>query len=129
MTAGLCAASIAVFTWAGLASEASVSRRLTRAAGLTWWRSTLFFCWYLTNQAITILACLMTTTAARLMGSRSMLDPRIYAAVVVTGIVFEALLRRLWSLTGFRFFRNALMHDLPPRSALLYWLFSHRKAI
>lgn len=43
--------------------------------------------------------------------------------IVVVGVVYELLLRRLWHLEGLQFLSSLLLHDAVPLAVLAHWLF------
>ena len=43
--------------------------------------------------------------------------------IVVVGVVYELMLRRLWHLEGIQFLSSVILHDAVPLAVLAHWLF------
>lgn len=77
----------------------------------------------LTNAFV---AALMVVAATRLWRRREPPSAALFRAatvyMIVTGAVYELLLRRLWSPQGLRFALDLVFHDVQPIAMLLFWL-------
>ncbi len=75
-----------------------------------------------------ILAASVLTTVAAGAGDQARRFPTISqqtavaSYVVIVGIVYELLLRRLWNPTGWRFVSDMILHNVMPIGYLLYWV-------
>jgi hypothetical protein len=119
------AASVAILGWGALVIECGISLHKSFADGSTVAAALFFFLRYFTILTNIGLAGLMTVTAWRLARGRPLPPANLYAAglvyVVVVGITYEAMLRRLWSPQGVQFYTDMAMHDVIPILSLVFW--------
>ena len=82
---------------------------------------------YLTNLTVLLTAFCFTcvATRAQVPVARFFRQPTVVTAVVVyivfVGIAYNALLRYLWTPSGYRALVNESMHTIVPALAALYW--------
>ncbi len=115
--ARLCAAAIALASWAGLVIQFNATFAQTGSAGATILILLRFF------TVITNL--LVATTMTVIVGGRRMPDVwlgGVTLAILLVGLVYITVLRGLVELSGGALLADTLLHMLVPTLAALYWL-------
>lgn len=119
------ATGIAVLGWGAVAIEFGISLHKSFAQGRNLAEALFLFLRYFTILTNIGIALLMTATTWRLARRRALPPASLYAAglvyIVVVGITYEAMLRRLWSPQGVQFYTDATMHDVVPVLILVFW--------
>ncbi|WP_158807079.1 Pr6Pr family membrane protein [Beijerinckia sp. L45] len=120
------AASIAVLGSVAVSIECGISFHKSFAEGRGLATALLLFLRYFTILTNIGIAALMTVTAWRLAQRKPPAPASLYAAglvyIVVVGITYEAMLRRLWSPQGVQFYTDMTMHDVIPVLSLVFWV-------
>ena len=119
------AGSMAILGWSALAIECGISLHKSFADGSSVAAALFFFLRYFTILTNIGVAGLMTLTTWRLLRRKPLPPASLYAAglvyVVVVGVTYEAMLRRLWSPRGVQFYSDMTMHDVILILSLVFW--------
>ncbi len=122
----LSAAAIAAVAWAAIVTEGVTGIAAWMAKGLSFAEALFQFLRYFTILTNIFLACLMSTAVWRLLRREPLPSASFFAAAVVyaavMSVIYEALLRRLWSPRGVQFVTDFAMHDLVPALVLMFWI-------
>ena len=112
--------------WSALGIELRISLADSFSKGLGWPEAIYLYLRFFTILANLGSAILMTTTALVWLRQRPLPPAPLYGAalayMLVTGVTYELLLRRLWSPHGIQFLSDMTMHDIVPTLTLLFWL-------
>jgi hypothetical protein len=117
--------AIALLALSGLGFRYSLFLSQAWASGLSTWRATENFLSYFTILAnllvvIAFLAPLPSLRDAKVRGG-------VTLYIVKVGLVYEALLRRVWHPQGAEFVASLILHDAVPLAMLAYWLLLREK--
>ncbi|WP_244816577.1 Pr6Pr family membrane protein [Caballeronia sp. Lep1P3] len=121
------AAAIAMIAWLAIAAQTDLTIARSLGRGLTVIDGLARMSSYLTNLTVLLTAISFTCVATRARApiARFFRRPTVVTAVVVyiafVGIAYNALLRFLWSPTGYRALVNESLHTVVPALAALYW--------
>jgi hypothetical protein len=122
------AAAIAMIAWLALAAQTDITIARTVARGMTIADGLARMSSYLTNLTVLLTALCFTCVATRSHTpfARFFRQPTVITAVVVyivfVGIAYNALLRWLWTPSGYRALVNESLHTVVPALAALYWV-------
>jgi hypothetical protein len=122
------AALIAVLAWLAFAAQTDITINRMLLRGLTVIDGIERLSSYLTNLTMLAVAISFSCVAARarVAPARFFRKPPVLTAVVVyvvfVGIAYNALLRHLWTPSGYRAVLNELLHTVIPLLCTLYWL-------
>jgi hypothetical protein len=126
------AATMALLGWAAVSIECFISLQKSLAEGRSLAAALFLFLRYFTILTNIGIALLMTISAWRLVRARPLPPASLYAAalvyIVIVGITYEAMLRRLWSPQGVQFYTDMTMHDVIPLLSLVFWVVVAPKA-
>lgn len=118
-------AAIALLALAGLGLRYGLFLSEAWASGLTTWRATGNFLSYFTILANLLVALAFLAPLPFLRGAGARGGVTLYAVQV--GLVYEALLRRIWHPQGAEFLASLILHDAVPLGVLAYWLLLREK--
>ena len=120
------AALIAVLGWTALGTELVISLRSSFADGSTLIEALYGYFRFFTILSNIGVAILMTATCLALRRNRLPPPTAFYGAalayMLITGVTYELLLRRLWSPRGVQILSDATMHDVVPSLVLIFWI-------
>jgi hypothetical protein len=122
------AAAVAMIAWLAFAAQTDITIARMVARGLTVVDGLARMSSYLTNLTVLLTALCFTCVATRANAplARFFRQPTVITAVVVyivfVGIAYNALLRWLWTPSGYRALVNESMHTVVPLLAALYWV-------
>jgi hypothetical protein len=122
------AAAVAMIAWLALAAQTDITVARMLARGLSVVDGLARMSSYLTNVTVLLTALCFTCVATRANAplARFFRRPTVVTAVVVyivfVGIAYNALLRWLWTPSGYRALVNESLHTVVPVLAALYWL-------
>jgi hypothetical protein len=126
------AVAMAALGWWGLGTELIISLRDDLRDGASLAEGLYHFFRFFTVLTNLGIAVLMTSTTWRLMRERPPPPASLYAAaliyIMVTGVTYELMLRRLWSPSGLMFYADMTMHDIMPTLTLVFWIVFAPKA-
>jgi hypothetical protein len=123
------AAAIAMIAWLAFAAQTDITIARLVDRGYTVFDGLARMSSYLTNLTVLLTAFCFTcvATRAQLPLARFFRKPTVVTAVVVyivfVGIAYNALLRYLWTPSGYRALVNESLHTVVPALAALYWVF------
>lgn len=123
------AAAIAMIAWLAFAAQTDITIARLVNRGFTVLEGVTRMSSYLTNLTVLLTAFCFTcvATRARMPFARFFRQPTVVTAVVVyivfVGIAYNALLRYLWTPSGYRALVNESLHTVVPALAALYWFF------
>ncbi|SAL01103.1 membrane protein [Caballeronia pedi] len=123
------AAAIAMIAWLAFAAQTDITIARLVNRGFTVLDGVARMTSYLTNLTVLLTAFCFTcvATRARFPLARFFRRPTVVTAVVVyivfVGIAYNALLRYLWTPSGYRALVNESLHTVVPALAALYWFF------
>jgi len=121
------AAAIAMIAWLAFAAQVDITIARVVHRGFTVFDGIARMSSYLTNLTVLLTALCFTCVATRAQFpiARLFRKPTVVTAVVVyivfVGIAYNALLRYLWTPSGYRALVNESLHTLVPALAALYW--------
>ncbi|SAL01882.1 Pr6Pr family membrane protein [Caballeronia ptereochthonis] len=121
------AAAIAMIGWLAFAAQTDITIARSLDRGLTVVDGLARMSSYLTNLTVLLTAFCFTcvATRAQMPIARFFRKPTVVTAVVVyivfVGIAYNALLRYLWTPSGYRALVNESLHTVVPALAALYW--------
>ncbi|MCG7404938.1 MULTISPECIES: Pr6Pr family membrane protein [Caballeronia] len=121
------AAAIAMIAWLAFAAQTDITIARLVHRGFTVFDGLARMSSYLTNLTVLLTAFCFTcvATRARFPLARFFRKPTVVTAVVVyivfVGIAYNALLRYLWTPSGYRALVNESLHTIVPALAALYW--------
>jgi hypothetical protein len=127
------AAAIAMIAWLALAAQTDITIARMTSRGLSTMDGLARMSSYLTNLTVLLTALCFTCVATRasMPIARFFRQPTVVTAVVVyivfVGIAYNALLRWMWTPSGYRALVNESMHTIVPALAALYWLLFVRR--
>ncbi|WP_053569790.1 Pr6Pr family membrane protein [Caballeronia cordobensis] len=122
------AAAIAMIAWLAFAAQTDITVARLVNRGYTVFDGLARMSSYLTNVTVLLTAFCFTCVATRAQFplARFFRKPTVITAVVVyivfVGIAYNALLRYLWTPSGYRALVNESLHTVVPALAALYWL-------
>ncbi|SAL77155.1 membrane protein [Caballeronia peredens] len=121
------AAAIAMIAWLAFAAQTDITIARLVHRGFTVFDGLARMSSYLTNLTVLLTALCFTCVATRAQFplARFFRRPTVVTAVVVyivfVGIAYNALLRYLWTPSGYRALVNESLHTVVPALAALYW--------
>lgn len=121
------AAAIAMIAWLALAAQTDITIARMVGRGFTAIDGIARMSSYLTNTTVFLTALCFTCVATRAQApvARFFRRPTVVTAIVVyivfVGIAYNALLRWLWTPSGYRALVNESLHTIVPALAALYW--------
>jgi hypothetical protein len=121
------AAAVAMISWLAIAAQTDITIARMVSRGMTPLDGIARMSSYLTNLTVLLTALCFTCIATRASWpiTRFFRQPTVVTAVVVyivfVGIAYNALLRWIWTPTGYRALVNESLHTLVPALAALYW--------
>ncbi|WP_321799281.1 Pr6Pr family membrane protein [Caballeronia sp. J97] len=121
------AAAIAMIAWLAFAAQTDITVARLVNRGFTVFDGLARMSSYLTNLTVLLTAFCFTCVATRAQFpiARFFRKPTVVTAVVVyivfVGIAYNALLRYLWTPSGYRALVNESLHTVVPALAALYW--------
>ena len=121
------AAAIAMIAWLAFAAQTDITIARYVNRGFIVLDALARMSSYLTNLTVLLAAFCFTCVATRAQTSvaRFFRKPTVITAVVVyivfVGIAYNALLRYLWTPSGYRALVNESLHTVVPALAALYW--------
>ncbi|MDR5824432.1 Pr6Pr family membrane protein [Caballeronia sp. LZ043] len=121
------AATIAMIAWLAFAAQTDITIARFAGRGFSVLDGVARMSSYLTNLTVLLTAFCFTcvATRARFPVARFFRRPTVVTAVVVyivfVGIAYNALLRYLWTPSGYRALVNESLHTVVPALAALYW--------
>jgi hypothetical protein len=121
------AATIAMIAWLAFAAQTDITIARLAGRGFSVVEGVARMSSYLTNLTVLLTAFCFTcvATRARFPVARFFRRPTVVTAVVVyivfVGIAYNALLRYLWTPSGYRALVNESLHTIVPALAALYW--------
>jgi hypothetical protein len=121
------AAAIAMIAWLAFAAQTDITVARLVNRGYTVFDGLARMTSYLTNLTVLLTAFCFTCVATRAQSplARFFRKPTVITAVVVyivfVGIAYNALLRYLWTPSGYRALVNESLHTIVPALAALYW--------
>lgn len=121
------AAAIAMIAWLAFAAQTDITIARLLNRGFTVVDGLARMSSYLTNLTVLLTALCFTCVATRARNpvARFFREPTVVTAVVVyivfVGIAYNALLRYLWTPSGYRALVNESLHTVVPALAALYW--------
>ncbi len=122
------AAAVAMIAWLAIAAQTDITIACMTARGLSALDGLGRMSSYLTNLTVLLTALTFTYIAVRANTplARFFRQPTVVTAVVVyivfVGIAYNALLRWLWTPSGYRALVNESLHTVVPALAALYWM-------
>lgn len=122
------AAAIAMIAWLALAAQTDITIARMVGRGFTVIDGIARTTSYLPNLTVFLTALCFTCVAIRANApiARFFRQPTVVTAVVVyivfVGIAYNALLRWLWTPSGYRALVNESLHTVVPALAALYWV-------
>jgi hypothetical protein len=122
------AAAIAMIAWLAFAAQTDLTVARTLARGMSIVDGLARMSSYLTNLTVLLAALCFTcvATRAQMPIARFFRQPTVVTAVVVyiafVGLAYNALLRWLWTPSGYRALVNESLHTVVPALAVLYWI-------
>ena len=120
----------AVFGWTALALQFSVHLGETSRMGLSPAEGVLRYASYFTVTTNSLVALVLTASAVG--RGRFLRAPGVKAAtavyIAVVMLVYEGVLRRLWTPVGLQWWLDVALHDVMPVLYVLYWLTLAEKA-
>ncbi len=117
-----------MIAWLAIAAQTDITVARMLARGMTVIDGIVRMSSYLTNLTVLLTALCFTCVATRAQSplARFFRQPTIVTAVVVyivfVGIAYNALLRWLWTPSGYRALVNEALHSVMPALAVLYWV-------
>lgn len=130
----LFATAAATLGWLALALQLLLSIRLTQANGEGVLHGMWTYFGFYTILTNILVALVLTAGALGPRGAVTRFFDRPGVAtmaamsIVVVGVIYNALLRQLWSPQGWQLFTDATLHDVMPIAFLLYWWLAVPKA-
>ncbi|SAK69827.1 membrane protein [Caballeronia fortuita] len=121
------AAAIAMIAWLAFAAQTDITVARLVNRGYTVFDGLARMSSYLTNVTVLLTALCFTCVATRAQFpiARFFRKPTVITAVVVyivfVGIAYNALLRYLWTPSGYRAIVNESLHTIVPALSALYW--------
>ncbi|SAK90861.1 membrane protein [Caballeronia calidae] len=121
------AAAIAMIAWLAFAAQTDITIARLVDRGFTVIDGLARMSSYLTNLTVLLTALCFTCVATRAQTpiARFFRRPTVVTAIVVyivfVGIAYNALLRYLWTPSGYRALVNESLHTVVPALAALYW--------
>jgi len=121
------AAAIAMIAWLAFAAQTDITIARVVHRGFTVFDGIARMSSYLTNVTVLLTALCFTCVATRAHFpiARFFRKPTVITAIVVyivfVGIAYNALLRYLWTPSGYRALVNESLHTIVPALAALYW--------
>jgi hypothetical protein len=121
------AAAIAMIAWLAFAAQTDITIARLAGRGYSLLDGLARMSSYLTNLTVLLTAFCFTCVATRAQFpvARFFRKPTVVTAVVVyivfVGIAYNALLRYLWTPSGYRALVNESLHTVVPGLAALYW--------
>ena len=124
----------AALGWTGLALQWWFSVRTVQEKGGSTLDGTWLFLGFYTILTNLLVAGVLTAAALRARGAvgRFLQRPGVQTAaamsIVIVGLIYNLMLRQLWSPTGLLLVADAIVHDAMPLLYLLYWWLAVPKA-
>lgn len=124
----------ALLGWTGLALQLWFSIRTAQDKGGTTLDGLWLFLGFYTILTNLLVVGVLTAAALRAHGTvgRFLLRPGVQTAaamsIVIVGLIYNLMLRQLWSPTGWLLVADAIVHDAMPLLYLLYWWLAVPKA-
>jgi hypothetical protein len=126
------AAGLALLGWATLVLQYVLLLQNTGALGLSIAEGTIRFFSFFTIQSNILVALVLSAFAIKSGPDEWLVHPFVRSAVAVyiamVGIVYFALLRRLWTPQGAQWVADTVLHYVMPLGYLAFWLTCVRKA-
>lgn len=125
----ICMALISAMTWFALALQFRLILNSTALTGLP--RSMLavnFFSYFTILSNILVALCLTLpllspSSKAGKFFARTTVQSAIAVYIFIVGLVYNLVLRKIWSPTGWQLLADNLLHVAAPLGYLLYWYF------
>lgn len=117
-----------MIAWLAIAAQTDLTIARSLDRGMTVVDGIARMSSYLTNLTVLLTAICFTCVATRAQAplARFFRQPTVVTAVVVymvfVGIAYNALLRFLWTPSGYREFINESLHTVVPALSAVYWL-------
>lgn len=117
----------ALLGWSGLALQLWFSIRTVQDAGGSTLGGVWLFLGFYTILTNLLVVGVLTAAAWRARGAvgRFLSRPGVQTAaamsIVIVGLIYNLMLRQLWSPTGWLLVADAIVHDAMPLLYLLYW--------
>lgn len=118
-------AAIALLALVGLGLRYGLFLSQAWACGLSTWRATGNFCSYFTVLVNLLVVVVFVAPGSAFRRAQVRGAVTLYALLV--GLVYEAMLRRVWHPGGGEFLASFLLHDAVPLAVVAHWLVFREK--